>query len=332
MAISLGFGPSDLARCRFAYSPLFETLQAVRIATGVEGPGPGPHHRGWLRDARPRIRGLDLRPITLLQPRRGYTPDFLSPPPPGPGPDIGTELARVAATPASVVREEIELSLREHGTLGPEAAGLARMLLGHPAEVLGLLTRLVGAAWEALVEPVWPQVRARLESDLEYRSRQLSHGGLDRLFADLDPTLHWSGDTLVRDPGGDEHVELAGRGALLMPSVFKWDEAVVITQPPWQPTVTYRVRGLADLWRPVNGSPGGALERLVGRTRAALLTGLDEPASTTLLAQRHRLAPGTVSEHLTVMRDAGLVVGERRRHEVRYRRTRLGTALVHGGR
>jgi len=38
-----------------------------------------------------------------------------------------------------------------------------------------------------------------------------------------------------------------------------------------------------------------------------------------------------VSEHLSVLRDAGLVVGERHRHEVRYRRTDLGDAMVKGG-
>src|ERR1700727_687570 len=36
MAISLGFGPVDLARCRFAYSPVFETLPAVPAATGPD--------------------------------------------------------------------------------------------------------------------------------------------------------------------------------------------------------------------------------------------------------------------------------------------------------
>lgn len=328
MAISLGFAAADMARCRFAYSPMFETLAAVRIATGLEGPGAGPYHGRWLREAMPRLRGLDLRPITLLQPRRGYTPDFLSPPPLAPSSEFEAELTRMAATPAPVVRREIEMSLLE--TPGAQGSDLGRLLLGDPAEVLSLLTQLVRAAWQALVAPVWPRVRAALEADVEYRSRRLAEGGLDHLFADLDPTLRWSGDTLVREPGGNEHVELAGQGLLLMPSVFKWDEAIVITQPPWQPTVAYRARGLADLWQPANGSPDAALERLIGRTRATLLVGLDKPASTTWLAQHYDLAPGTVSEHLKVLRNAGLVVGERHRHEIRYGRTRLGSALTRG--
>jgi DNA-binding transcriptional ArsR family regulator len=327
MAISLGFGPADLARCRFAYSPVFETLAAVRVATGPDGPG--QHHRRWIADADKRLRTLDLRPVTLLQPRHGYTPDFLAPPPAAPTSDIESELTRIAATPTSVVRQEIELSLSE--TPGAQASELGRLLLGDPAEVLSFLTHLVRAAWRALVEPVWPRVRAVLEADIGYRSRRLAEGGLDRLFADLSQTLRWTGDTLTREPGGDEHVDLGGRGVLLMPSVFKWEEAIVITQAPWQPTISYPARGLGDLWQPARPSPPAALERLVGRTRAILLAALDQPASTTSLAQQQHLAPATVSEHLKVLRAAGLVVGERHRHEIRYRRTDIGSALTRGG-
>jgi DNA-binding transcriptional ArsR family regulator len=100
--------------------------------------------------------------------------------------------------------------------------------------------------------------------------------------------------------------------------------------PPWQPTVIYPARGIGALWQPASGTGDAALARLIGRTRAALLTGLTEPATTTSLAHRHALAPGTVSEHLSILRDAGFVAGERYRHEIRYRRTALGTAAVAG--
>src|ERR1700733_9702893 len=183
------------------------------------------------------------------------------PPPAAPTPDIESELTRIAATPASVVRQEIELSLSE--TPGAQDSELGRLLLGDPAEVLSFLTHLVRAAWRALVEPVWPRVRAVLEADIGYRSRRLAEGGLDRLFADLSQTLRWTGDTLVREPGGDEHVDLGGRGVLLMPSVFQWEEGTVITQPPWHPTISYPARGLGDLWQPVPPAPPAALERLV---------------------------------------------------------------------
>jgi DNA-binding transcriptional ArsR family regulator len=227
-----------------------------------------------------------------------------------------------------VVRKEIELSLRD--TPGAPATETGRLLLGDPAEVLSLLTQLVCAAWQALVQPGWPRIRALLEADIAHQSRHLAEGGLDRMLADLHPTLRWNGDdsVLTRERGGDEQHELAGRGLILMPSAFKADQVIVVIDPPWQPTVVYPARGLGGLWEPTRGTGDAALGNLIGRTRAALLAGLDEPASTTWLAHRHALALGTVSEHLAVLRDAGMVVGERHRHEIRYRRTDLGSAVV----
>lgn len=325
MAIDLRFGPADLARCRFAVSPAFETLSAIRVATGPQGPG---HHRRWLESVRPRLAGLDLRPITLLQPRRGVTPDFLAPPPAGPHVEFADELARIAATPAAVVRTEIEQSLR--ATPGAAATETGRLLLGDPPEVLSLLTQLIRAAWQTLVQPAWPRVRALLEADIAHQSRHLTEGGLDRLFADLHPTLRWHSEssTLTRERGDDEHHDLDGRGLLLLPSAFKADQVVVVTAPPWQPTVVYPARGLGGLWHPARGTPDAALGKLLGRTRAALLTDLDEPATTTWLAHRHALSPATISEHLTTLRDTGMITGERHRHEIRYRRTELGSAVV----
>ena len=69
------------------------------------------------------------------------------------------------------------------------------------------------------------------------------------------------------------------------------------------------------------------LARLLGRTRALILTELAEPASTRPLAGRHGLAPSTVSAYLAALEAAGLLTGRRYGHEVRYRRTPLGRAL-----
>ncbi|MEV4536311.1 DUF5937 family protein [Asanoa sp. NPDC049518] len=183
-------------------------------------------------------------------------------------------------------------------------------------------------AWQELVEPFWPRVRALLDADVGFQTRRLAEGGLDRLFAELHPALRWHDNTLIRARGDDDHRDLAGAGLVLQPSVFKWDQVIVVLDQPWQPTVIYPARGTGGLWETRAGTTNAALGRLIGRTRAALLIGLTEPAATTTLAHRHALAPATVSEHLTVLRDAGFVTGVRHRHEIRYRRTALGTAAV----
>lgn len=321
MAVTLRFSPADLLRCRFAVSPMFETLSAVRLLSPREGVGP---HRRWLDTL--DTRELDLRPIALLQPRRGYTPDFLSPPPVSPHARFEDELATVAATDHGRVRAEVRRSLAD--TPGAAESPIGRLLLDDPAVVLQTLAALVRQAWQALVEPVWPHVRGLLDADVGFQTRRLAEGGLDRLFAELHPRLRWTNGVLTRDYGDDEHRDLRGEGLALVPSAFKWDQVVVIVNPPWQPTVVYPARGLGTLWQPLSTDRHAALGRLIGRTRAALLLSLDEPASTTTLAHRHALAAGTVSEHLSVLRDAGFVAGERHRHEIRYRRTPLGEAVL----
>ena len=61
---------------------------------------------------------------------------------------------------------------------------------------------------------------------------------------------------------------------------------IVITERPWQPTIVYPARGIAGLWQR-RQAPPDALVRLLGATRATILAGLEQPASTTALARRH---------------------------------------------
>ncbi|WP_344295696.1 helix-turn-helix domain-containing protein, partial [Streptomyces synnematoformans] len=69
----------------------------------------------------------------------------------------------------------------------------------------------------------------------------------------------------------------------------------------------------------------------LGAGRAGVLAALDEPASTSALARRLRLAPSSVSAHLSVLKAAGLLTSRRERHRVLYERTPLGVALAAGG-
>ncbi|MGK5675675.1 DUF5937 family protein [Micromonospora sp. URMC 106] len=302
---------------------MLETIEAIRLTTPEDLPG---HHHGFLESIKDRLDALDLRPVTLLQPRRGYSPDFLSPPPTTAHPRFEDELARIEATPLDRVAGDIARSLRE--TRGAADTEVGRRLLGDPAEALSLLTGVIRDVWREVIEPVWPKVRALLDADVAHQSRRLAEGGLDRLFAELHPQLRWRDGVLIRAGGGDEHRRLAGEGLLLIPSAFKFDQVLVILDPPWQPTVIYPARGVGALWQSPQTGELAAVGRLIGRSRAILLAGLAEPASTTVLAHRHALAAGTVSQHLTVLRDAGLVVGQRYGHEIRYRRTPLGAAIL----
>ena len=322
MSLRLRFAEADLLRCRFAVSPLCETHEAVRT---LLRPARHGYHQAWLR----RASGLELAPLTLLMPVRGYTPDFLGPPPDAPlgrVADFADEIARMRRTDPDLAYREITRSLDSTGA--DPAHPALRALLADPAAAVTALADATERAWQTLVAPDWDRLRTVLEADIAHRSRRMAEGGLGALFDGLHRDVRWDGGTLaLRGGSAPLDQELAGRGLLLMPSVFAWPETISGFAPPWQPTVIYPALGMARAWQQAPRPARDALARLVGANRAAVLASLEEPASTTELAQRHGLAASTVSAHLAVLRDAGLVTADRRGHEVLYRRTALGTAL-----
>ncbi|MFG2894271.1 DUF5937 family protein [Streptomyces sp. NPDC048248] len=328
MPLDLHFGADDLLRIRFAISPLCETHEAVRTLRRTDRHG---YHLPWLRRMREAVAGLDLSPLWLFMPSPppGYTPDFLGRPPDVPLAGFEEELALLRATDPAVARAEMAKSLA--CTPGAAQSPRGRAALDDPARAIRELADVTERAWHALLAPDWPRLRALLEAEIAYRSRQLAGGGLQRLFADLHPRLSWSGDTLTVRTRTDfvQLQDLEGRGVLLLPSVFVWPDVVSGFDPPWQPTVIYPARGIGGLWSEPETGP--ALVRLLGANRAAVLAALDTPSSTSALAHRLGLAASSVSAHLSVLRDAGLLASRRHGHQVLYERTPLGMALAAGG-
>jgi DNA-binding transcriptional ArsR family regulator len=322
MALALRFGPEDLLRCRFALSPLWETTNAVRTLAEPQRHG---YHLPWLRRVQAELPRLELASLLAVQPRHGYTPDFLAPPPQSPLVTIDQELERVRSTPADVVALELGRSLAQRE--GPPPAAL-RELLANPAAAAERLAELLERCWQVLLAAWWERIRDLLDGDIAFRARRLAGGGLERLFADLDPSVRFDGDTLEVGGRGEGHRDLAGEGLVLMPSVFIWPGVVLMLDLPWQPTLIYPARGIAGLWQPPATEPPVALGRLLGRTRAKLLLALAEPASTAVLARRFGQSPSGVSEHLSALRDGGLLTSYRVGHQVVYERTPLGIAIA----
>ncbi|MEU6107248.1 DUF5937 family protein [Streptomyces albidoflavus] len=330
MSVRLDVGSADLLRCRFALSPLWETVAAVRT---LADPRRQAYHRPWLREVAAGHDAARTAPLALLLPRTGSTPDFLTPPPTGPHAGIEEELGRVAATPLDQVEAELRRSL--HGPPGrdveppPEAAA---RLLADPGRTLRELTELLRDCWRRLLAPRWPRVRDLLEDDIAVRSRELAEAGLRRTLTGLHPAVGWEAPGTLRVAAAHRaRRRLGGQGLLLLPSAFVWPALTVVTDPPWQPTLIYPARGVGELWRGGGPAAPHALARLLGRTRALLLAALDEPATTSRLARAHGLSPATVSAHLTALRESGLVTRRRVGRAVAYARTPLGLALLHGG-
>ncbi|MFF2325449.1 MULTISPECIES: DUF5937 family protein [unclassified Streptomyces] len=324
MPFHLHLDEGDLLRCRFALSPLGETQSAVRVLAEPERHG---YHLPWLRLIRDAAAGLDLRPLWLLMARHGHSPDFISPPPPGPVTTFEEEIARVRSVDPALARQDLTLSLAGRPEVLHSPAGQA--MLADPARTVQELADLLEQTWRVLMEPHWPRLRALLEADIAYHSRRLAAVGFERLLGELSPQLTWSGSTVSIVGMRGRHTRvLGGQGLVLIPSVFCWPDAVSGFEPPWQPAIVYPARGIGGLWtEPADRTPQ-VLARLLGRGRADVLCALDEPAGPSALAHRLGLAVSSVSEHLSVLRAAGLLTSRRYGHQMLYERTPLGIALA----
>jgi hypothetical protein len=324
--IRLALSVRDVVRFRFAISPLGEV---VRLARALARPGEVVGaHAAWLRDRRPVLQRLheqtDLRPLlTLLAARGDYYPDFLTPTPSNADPEIADELALVAAvTPARADREIAACLEAAHGVDGRVARAL------RSSAAAPLLAGLLEGFWEAVLAPEWPRLHDVLERDVRHRSHLLARGGLEALFADLEPLVSLRDGALEIGVHSDGACTLAGEGLTLMPSAFTWPSALVVDERPR--TLIYPSRGVAGLfWSRAGGER--PVSKLIGSARAEILELVGEPVHTAALARTLGRSPGNVADHLKILRTCGLVSRARTGRIVLYSRTPLGAALLDDG-
>ncbi len=314
---------ADIGRMRFAYSPLAEVAETLyMIAAGRIG----AFHRGWYVKVRDDLGRCDLATLTAVVPARSCIADFLFTGATDSATTIEQQLDLVANMPPAEFRRQMQavwgdepippagVELIEDGTRG--TAHLAELLWDY---------------WSVAIRPHWPQMRAVFEDDVAFRVAELTKGGLQKMLAGLHPSVSVDGTVLRIDKpqSGDE--DLAGAGLVLVPSVFVWPSVIFAINESGPCTLTYAARGVGNLWRsteeslPYDDDPLGAL---MGRSRAAILTRLALPMSTTELAQKLSQSAPSVSAHLAVLKRSGLVTSWRKGRSVLYRRTPLATSVV----
>ena len=327
MALRIQVRSEDVTMSRFALSPLWELIHALRLLAGTARRQDSTVLRPWLARTRDRYQALareaDLEVVLALQPP-GYGADFLSPVPAGLSTTIDDLLSQVRSTPAAQAHREVAEALRRQ----PPDPRVRRIVTSD--RVAGYAADVLAVAWQALLEPEWPTLRAILERDVVYRAGQLASRGWAAALAGLDPDLRWHQGRieLGRWPQ-HEDAELGGRGLLFVPSVFVWPRLAVTLDPPWPPALLYPARGVAALWeQPGKPGPGTGLDRLLGPSRAAILLALEQPASTTQLAASLGQSLGGTGDHLAVLHAGGLLTRARSGRSVLYRRTPVGDALV----
>jgi len=320
--LELRLSVSDLASMWFAYSPLQETVFSIRalLLPGVYAPRP-PWHDQVTEHLNPEDADLLY---ALMAPRR-WLPDFLTPRPQTPTPRFADELDRVRATPAAVGWHDI-LAAYGPDRLPPALSGGT----DRPDALIDAIATVLDRYWRRCVRPWWPRMRAILDADIVYRSRRLTTGGAQALFADLHERVSWSDGVLtIRQSSRPERHTTAvdGRGLPLVPSLFARG-AMTVVDPAGPPVISYPARGRATLWESAAPPTQAAIARLIGGPRARLLTLLAHPASTTELAYRLGITPAAVSQQLSVLYAAGLLTRARSGRTVLYARSALGDRLA----
>lgn len=317
------FSPDDLVQCRFAISPLGEVVEAVRALRRRQFAGPV----SWLEERRallPELSGdAEFRALLALMPQRGYSPDFLTPPPASPLANIEVELAAVRATSQSRAVDEIAQALADQ-SIEPE---VERILRGHDAAER--LAAQLEILWHTLLEADWAAIRTLLERDVAHRARVMVDGGLARGLDDLSPAVAFRDGVLYVRQNTTGLRQLDGSGVLLIPSLFIGLDVATMLYEPWPAALIYPARGAGNLSGVPHAGPSREeLAALIGGTRAVILATLAEPTSTTDLARMLNRSAGNVADHLGVLLENGLITKQRARRNVLYSRTELGESLL----
>ncbi len=247
--------------------------------------------------------------------------------------DLDDELAAVAAIPTDAFATE---SLQPLGTRldeplapghrpgegddqllahararGGTVEATARALLDDPDGVQQRLVTFLGGCREAFFDAEWRGLRPVLRQSVDDAAAILASRGPLVLLAGLSHGIHRRDDrSVVVDKAFEATIDLTDQRCLLvLPSLLCHPHVIVQSNPRWVHGIQYPVhRRVATEALPPLAVTVARLEALADPSRrelAALLA--NEARSTQELAGLAGLTPPTVSRHLTVLREAGLV-------------------------
>jgi len=302
-----------LANARFGTSQLTETVSALKLLrTSVE-----PWYRPW-RDAHTAAFEAEVaaRPVwaALLASAfgRSWVADFLTVPPLEPDLTLDAELRYLTSLDDEQIRADLSVVRTPLPPILLSSSGLA-------AEAAELLRWV----WRATVEPDWPRRLRVLQADIVSRTSRLSEQGWSGVLRGLGPDVRWLGDGQIQVNRWDYPVTDV-RGHDLMFIAAHTQRVNVSWRLPDRFALTYPVTGIFATAEP----PGEPLVQLFGRNRARILAEAAEPVSTTVLAATTGLSLATISDHLKVLTDAGLLERRRSGRSVLYWQSDTGRRVV----
>ncbi|NEA36590.1 DUF5937 family protein [Streptomyces sp. SID13031] len=282
-----------------------------------------PVHRAWFAIAATRLERADLSLLAVVVPPHPSIADCLFGAIESTNTSLEHQLQVLAQLPVEVLRHQ----LGETWQSAPMPAVL-RGFLASPRAAEHLADAF-GIYWAVAIEPYWTAMRSVLDDDIAHRASLLTEAGVQALFASMNTEVSLQGGVLYLDKRVDDEISLK-HGLTLVPSVFVWPK-VIFAQPVGDAagSLTYPARGVGKLWDSQSrDAPNGYLGALLGRSRASILAALDNPLCTLELSLRLGQSSPAVSQHLSVLRQSGLVMSWRSGRRVLYQRTPLGTTIA----
>jgi DNA-binding transcriptional ArsR family regulator len=309
-----------LGNTRFGYSPLAEAASSLRLL----GTPAGFVMQPWLSDVAGQLGSVDLDLLRAVAPPGPWAPDFMFPCSTDPAVTVEHQLDLLADLPPEQIRRDLEEGWLEAGMPDVLVELLDR---GRPGADIAAA---IWDYWQVAVAPYWPRIRAVLDDDVSYRGGRALAQGILSVFDDLHPEVRRV-DQLIRvDMRHHASAVREGDQITLVPSVFLWPGLIVVEERANTFMLTYAARGVGKVWEglPAAEVADNDLGALLGRNRAAILRRLDVPMTTTHLARELGQSPGTVNQHLTVLKRNGLLSSWRSGRSVLYRRTALASSII----
>lgn len=315
--LRLRFGVDDLARTTFAAPYLL--CEVSGSIEAVQRPASGFRRR--CRSGNTRLPG-PARSLLGLVPVDAGVPEFLAPERTG---SLDELLDVVLSTPAARVATDLSAV---HA--GRRPSPWVRELASGDAQAARDLGDALRSWHDQVVAPHWTGLQQAVAAELSRRAWQLTTRGAEETLNTLHPTIRWrDGELQVPSPDTAD-VDLAGRGLRLVPSAV-WTRPVLALG--WeQPSLTYPIvdgqQGPGERGR----DDADELGALIGSTRAQVLRAVaaDGERSTSGLAAGLGVGVPSVSYHVSVLREAGLLASRRHGREVRHGLTELGHRLASG--
>lgn len=306
-----------LSRVRWAASPVYEAVGWLALAaSGRRHPhlgDPGAAARFALRDRRVATTAALMEGGL----RGRYMPDFVTPKPPRdpgsrPGAPFQAQLELIRSSPVDTIAEQL-------GKLSGQSSGRAKL---DSTRLAAIVADGLTIFWRLALADRWPWLQARLDQAQDKHLVAIREGGMSEVLANLHPSVHWRDCCLEIDKPYTEEVFLQHTELVLVPSLMTWPRLAVQVCDPANAMIAFPVRHTAT--RASSPVP----HALLGRGRTRVLQAASSGRSTSALSEELSMAASTVSHHLGVLLDTGLVTRSRQGHQVLYRRTPAADRLL----